>query len=104
MSFKKIQKDVDDWTSQFKPQYWPPADIMLRVTEEVGELARETNHRFGSKPKKPSEETGDLGEEIAGIIFALACYANTQKIDLDKAWQKEIDKYKTRDKDRFTKR
>ncbi|MBI3983899.1 nucleotide pyrophosphohydrolase [Candidatus Microgenomates bacterium] len=77
---------------------------MLRVSEEVGELAREVNHRFGSKPKKPTEPAGDLGEEISGIIFALICLANSQGIDLDKAWAKEMSKYAKRDNQRFKKR
>lgn len=104
MSFKKAQKDVADFTSQFEVQYWPPADIMLRVSEEVGELAREVNHRFGSKPKKSSESAGDLAEEISGIVFALICLANSQKINLDQAWAKEMAKYQKRDSNRFSKK
>lgn len=44
MSLKNIQSDVEKWTSQFEPQYWPPYEILARLTEETGELAREVNH------------------------------------------------------------
>ncbi|PIY78647.1 MAG: nucleotide pyrophosphohydrolase, partial [Parcubacteria group bacterium CG_4_10_14_0_8_um_filter_35_7] len=67
MEIKKYQDEVDKWTSQFTPQYWSPHEILARVTEEVGELAREVNARFGPKKKKPSEETKELGDEIADI-------------------------------------
>ncbi len=52
MSLEKIQKDVDNWTSQFDLQYWPPHEILARLTEETGELAREVNHLYGTKWKK----------------------------------------------------
>ena len=78
-------------------------DIYLRLGEEVGELAREINHRFGPKPKKPAEQTIELGDEIADIFFTLICLANSQRIDLDEAWERMMEKYSNRDKDRFAK-
>ena len=103
MSFKEYQRQAHEWTSQFTPQYWPPQNIYLRLGEEVGELAREINHRFGPKPKKPAEQTIELGDEIADIFFTLICLANSQRIDLDEAWERMMEKYSNRDKDRFAK-
>jgi len=37
MSLKDMQRDVDGWTKPFKPQYWPPHEILARMMEEVGE-------------------------------------------------------------------
>lgn len=37
---KKIQKQVDDWVKQYKIGYFKPLEILARLTEEVGELAR----------------------------------------------------------------
>jgi NTP pyrophosphatase (non-canonical NTP hydrolase) len=101
MSLKEAQKDVDRWTGQFKPQYWPPLEQFARLVEEVGELGRELNHRFGSKKKKSTEKDKELGDEMADIVFTLACIANGQDIDLDKAWQKNIAKHYGRDNQRF---
>jgi len=43
MALKEIQKNVDDWTSKFNPQYWPPLEMLAALTEENGEVAREMN-------------------------------------------------------------
>lgn len=101
MSLKDIQKQVDEWTSQYTPQYWPPLEIIARLAEEVGELARETNHIYGIKKKKPTEEKGDMAEEISDVIFTLCCLANSQDIDLDEAWKKVMEKHNTRDVSRY---
>lgn len=104
MVFKKLQKDVDEWVNQYKVPYWKPLEILARLTEEVGEVARELNHKFGAKKKKLEEKEVELGVEIADVIFTLICLANSQRIDLDKEWKKVMDKCYKRDKDRFEKK
>ncbi|MDP2665940.1 MAG: nucleotide pyrophosphohydrolase [Candidatus Diapherotrites archaeon] len=104
MPLKEIQKDVDAWAQGFNPPYWQPLEIMARLTEETGELAREVNHRWGPKKKKSSEETRELEDEMGDIIFTLCCLANSQNIDLDGAWKRVMDKCYGRDKDRFEKK
>ena len=104
MNLKDIQKQVDEWTSQFTPQYWQPHEILARLSEEVGELAREINHIYGQKKKKSTEETKEMADEIADIIFTLSCLANSQKISLDESWKKMIEKYEKRDSERFKKK
>ena len=100
---KDYQKRVDEWISQYKYGYFKPLEILARLTEEVGELAREVNHRFGPKKKKPTEETKELGDEIADIVFTLICIANSLNIDLDEHFEKMMEKYNQRDKDRWKK-
>ena len=104
MALDKIQKEVDNWVKQFKIGYFKPLEIMARLTEEVGELAREVNHRFGPKKKKKSEDKQDMGEEIADIIFTLTCLANSLDINLDKSFDKVMRKLNTRDKMRWEKK
>lgn len=101
---KRIQKEVDELISQYKVGYFKPLEILARLVEEVGETARELNHLFGPKKKKPSEETQDLGDEMADIIYTLACLANSLNIDLDKHFDRIMAKYKERDKDRWEKK
>ncbi len=72
--------------------------------EEVGELTREINHKFGPKRKKKSEEVNDIGDEIADIFFTLICLANSLDIDLDKSFEKMMKKLNTRDKKRWKKK
>jgi NTP pyrophosphatase (non-canonical NTP hydrolase) len=101
MSLKQNQKQVDEWIANFKLGYFKPLESLARLTEETGELAREINHRWGPKKKKDTEDLKDLEDEIADIIYTLICLANSQDIDLDKAWDKMMDKLYTRDKDRY---
>lgn len=77
---------------------------MARLTEEVGELAREVNHYYGEKPKKSSEEARTVEDELGDIIFVLTCFANSLEIDLSKAFETSITKIETRDKDRWTRK
>jgi NTP pyrophosphatase (non-canonical NTP hydrolase) len=70
----------------------------------VGELARLINHQYGPKPKKASESAQELGEELADIVFAIICLANSESIDLAesleavlaKVWQRDRDRYRPR--------
>lgn len=101
---KDYQKQVDTWVSQYKIGYFKPLEILARLTEEVGELARELNHRFGPKKKKESEELKELGDEMADVIFTLVCLANSLNIDLDTHFQNAMDKCYGRDKNRFEKK
>lgn len=77
---------------------------LARLIEEVGELARVYNHKYGEKIKKPSEEADDMIGEMGDILFDIICMANVEGIDLDAALRKVIDKSQTRDKDRFEKK
>ena len=79
MSLKEKQKEVDEWVKQYKIGYWAPHEILARLTEEVGELAREINHLYGPKKKKTSENANEMADEMADIILRL-CVWQIQKI------------------------
>ena len=64
---KDYQKQVDDWTQRFETPYWQPLEILAQIVEEVGELARELNHLYGTKNKKACEKHKELQEEIDQI-------------------------------------
>ncbi len=98
---KKHQKALDHWFKQKKWQYWPPLEILARLMEEVGELARLVNHLHGSKKKKDSEGKQELEMEIGDILYTLICLANSQGIDLDGAIEKSFKKVAKRDRGRF---
>jgi NTP pyrophosphatase (non-canonical NTP hydrolase) len=102
--FGEAQRRVDGWISQFEEGYFHPLTNLARLTEEVGELAREVNHRFGQKTKKASEPPGDLAMEMADILFVLICMANREGIDLDRAFAAMMDKVERRDESRWTKK
>lgn len=97
----KGQKDIDDCFKKRNWPYWSPHEILARLTEEVGELARLVNHEYGPKPKKSTEREQEFEEEIGDIMYTLACFGNKLDIDIDEALQKSIQKSESRDKDRF---
>lgn len=104
MEIKEMQRVVDEWISQFEEGYWSPLSMLARLTEEVGELAREINHQYGEKTKKPEEPIGDLALELADILFIVVCYANSLNIDLEDAFKRVMAKYRYRDSDRWTRK
>jgi NTP pyrophosphatase (non-canonical NTP hydrolase) len=104
MSLRDEQRRVDAWIEQFEEGYFHPLTNVARLTEEVGELAREVNHRFGQKTKKKDEPEGDLGMEMADILFVLICMANREGIDLDEAFDRMMAKVESRDDTRWTKK
>jgi NTP pyrophosphatase (non-canonical NTP hydrolase) len=104
VSLTDAQQRVHAWISQFEEGYFHPLTNMTRLAEEVGELAREVNHRFGQKTKKKEELEGDLGMEMADILFVLICMANREGIDLQQAFDRMMAKVENRDKDRWTRK
>lgn len=104
MAFRDAQQTVDRWIGQYKEGYFPPLTNLARLTEEVGELAREVNHRFGEKTKKQEEAEGSLAMELADVLFVVICLANSQGIDLDQAFAAMMAKVNARDADRWTRK
>lgn len=104
MSLNDAQRRVDAWVSQFEEGYFHPLTNVARLAEEVGELAREINHRYGQKTKKAEETEGDVGMEMADILFVVICMANREGIDLEAAFDRMMAKVETRDDSRWTKK
>ncbi|MCT8138916.1 nucleotide pyrophosphohydrolase [Anaerobacillus sp. CMMVII] len=77
--------------------------MLARMTEELGELAREVNHYYGEKPKKSSEDDKSMEQELGDLFFVLVCFANSLNIDLEESFDLVMEKFRTRDKDRWTK-
>lgn len=100
----EIQKRVDDYIGQYKEGYFSPLAMIARLTEEVGELAREVNHQYGEKPKKSTEQDKTIEEELGDCLFVLATFANSLEIDLSASFERSMSKFETRDKDRWTKK
>ena len=104
MTLRDSQSRVYAWISKFEEGYFHPLTNLARLTEEVGELAREINHRYGEKTKKLDEPEGDLAMEMADIIFVLVCLANREGIDLQDAFDRMMAKVEHRDDTRWTKK
>ena len=104
LSMQALQKKVDDYIGQFKEGYFPPFEMIARLTEELGELSREVQHVYGQKKKKDTEDANSITEELGDFFFVLVCFANAQGIRLDDTLLKVLQKFETRDKDRWTRK
>lgn len=98
---KKMQQEVDQYIGQFKTGYFSPLGQLARLTEEVGELAREINHHYGEKQKKETEAAKEMEEELGDTLFVLISLANSLDIDLSEAFEQVMQKFSSRDTFRF---
>lgn len=101
LTLREWQETVDRQIRGYKVQYFSPLSNLARLTEEVGELARELNHRYGDKPKKPEEAEGSVLLELGDILYVVVCLANSLHLDLEEALTRVMEKYRTRDQNRW---
>lgn len=100
MTIKEAQNQVDNWIKTFGVRYFNELTNMAILTEEVGELARIIARKFGEQSFKESEKKYDIADEMADVLWVLICLANQTGIDLEKAFQKNIEKKTDRDNKR----
>lgn len=103
-TMQALQEEVNTYINGFKEGYFPPMELLARLTEELGELSREVQHVHGMKKKKSSETIKSLEEETGDLLFVLICFANSQGIRLDEALETVLMKFQKRDADRWTKK
>ncbi|TMC17332.1 MAG: nucleotide pyrophosphohydrolase [Chloroflexi bacterium] len=97
-TLRDVQLEVDHLIrEEWQNHYWAPLSSLARLTEEVGELAREINHHHGEKPKKANEDQGSIAGELGDILYVVTCLANSLDIDLDTAFDQVMAKYRKRD-------
>src|SRR5258706_4153951 len=100
MSIKESQTQVDQWIRTHGVRYFNELTNMAILTEEVGELASIIARRYGEQSEKESDKNKDLGDEMADVLWVLVCLANQTGVDLTEAFQKNLEKKTSRDKDR----
>jgi len=100
MTLQEAQKKVDEWIREYGVRYFDELTNMALLTEEVGEVARVIARHYGEQSSKEGEYGGDLGEELADVLFVLICLANQTGIDLSEAFEKTLQKKSRRDAER----
>ena len=90
-----IQALIDAWIKQ-RGRYWSPLSQFARLAEEVGELGRELNFRFGDKPRTQKDASGSLTDELGDVLFIVVLLANDLGIDLVTALSSTLSKYEQR--------
>ena len=102
LTVKEMQQQVDRWISDIGKGYFPPLANMAVLTEEVGELARVIVRRYGPQVAKKGDLDKALEEELADVLWVVACLANQTGVDLSEAFRKTLQKKTERDRERFS--
>src|SRR5438067_13852288 len=92
---RAIQAFVDQWLKQ-RGRYRSPLSQFARLADEVGELGRELNFRYGDKPRAAKDEGGSLTDELGDIFFIVLLLANDLGIDLAASLTATLSKYEQR--------
>jgi len=100
LSIKELQTQVDQWIKTIGVRYFSELTNMAILTEEVGELARLIARKYGDQSFKKGEESLELGDELADVLWVLVCIANQTEVDLTSAIKKNIEKKTNRDYNR----
>ncbi|MBP3764959.1 MAG: nucleotide pyrophosphohydrolase [Bacteroidaceae bacterium] len=96
LTLNEVQQMVDEWIHQYGVRYFSELTNMAVLTEEVGELARVMARTYGDQSFKPGEKC-NLSEEMADVLWVLACLANQTGVDLTEAFRNTIEKKTRRD-------
>lgn len=100
MTINQAQKQVDNWIKEYGVRYFSELTNMAVLTEEVGELARIMARKYGDQSFKESDKEYNLADEMADVLWVLICLANQTGVDLEKAFQENLEKKTNRDKNR----
>jgi NTP pyrophosphatase (non-canonical NTP hydrolase) len=100
MTIQEAQETVDQWINTTGVRYFNELTNTAILMEEVGEVARIMSRKYGEQSFKKSDETVDLGDEMADVLFVLICLANQTGINLTEAMEKNLIKKNIRDADR----
>ncbi len=103
MELGKAQQVVDDWIKKYGVRYFNELTNTAILMEEVGELARIMSRRYGEQSEKASDENLNLADEIADILFVLICISNQTGVNLETAFNKNMEKKTARDQSRHIK-
>lgn len=101
ITIKEAQQAVDQWIKTYGVRYFSELTNMACLTEEVGELARIMARKYGDQSFK-ANESDNLGDEMADVLWVLICIANQTGIDLTEEFKKNMAKKTRRDSTRHT--
>lgn len=100
MTIKEAQKIIDQWINTTGVRYFNELTNTAILMEEVGEVARIMARKYGEQSFKKSDESVNLPDELADVLFVLICIANQTGIDLTDALTKNLEKKSIRDSNR----
>ncbi len=96
LSIKEAQTAVDRWIKSYGVRYFSPLTNMAILAEEVGEVARVMARRYGDQSFKHGEQD-TLADELADVMWVVMAIANQSGIDLQDAFNYNLQKKTLRD-------
>lgn len=100
MTINEAQETVDKWINTIGIRYFNELTNTAILMEEVGEVARIMARKYGEQSFKKSDETVNLADEMADVLFVLICLANQTGINLTDALEQNLQKKNIRDAER----
>ena len=100
MTITEAQQKVDEWIKTYGVRYFSELTNMAQLTEEVGEVARIVSRKYGEQSIKEGDSLENLGDELADVLWVVICLANQTGIDLEKAFEQNLQKKTARDDER----
>ena len=94
------QRQVDQWIQEVGVRYFSELTNLAQLVEEVGELSRIVSRTYGDQSFKKGEQSSDLSDELADVLFVIICLANQTGVDLTDALRRNLAKKTQRDKER----
>jgi len=102
MTIEQAQADIDAWIKTTGVRYFNELTNLGILMEEVGELSKIMVRKFGEQSYKKNE-SDNLADEMADVLWVLICLANQTGVDLTDALQKNFEKKNSRDHERHQK-
>jgi NTP pyrophosphatase (non-canonical NTP hydrolase) len=100
ITIEQAQQQVDEWIKTIGVRYFNELTNTAILMEEVGEVARIMARKYGEQSYKKSDESVDLGDEMADVLWVLICIANQTGINLTEAFERNLEKKTKRDFER----
>jgi NTP pyrophosphatase (non-canonical NTP hydrolase) len=100
ITIEQAQQQVDEWINTIGVRYFNELTNTAILMEEVGEVARIMARKYGEQSYKKSDESVDLGDEMADVLWVLICLANQTGINLTEAFERNLEKKTKRDFER----
>jgi NTP pyrophosphatase (non-canonical NTP hydrolase) len=100
LTLNGAQKQVDEWIRTIGVRYFSELTNMAILTEEVGELARIVARKYGDQSFKAGENADSMADEMADVLWVLICLANQTGVNLQEAFEKNMQKKTQRDSER----
>lgn len=101
ITLASLQQLVDEWIRGTGKGYFSELTNTAILAEEVGEVSRLMARIYGQQNFKASDKKTELADELADVLWIIACLANQTGVDLQDAFTKNVQKKNERDKTRY---